>query len=80
MKELFYYCDTQEFDNGEVFNCEMVFDSRWTFPKEKMEELTKKLPKENDLCISVISYELDNEYVGFNIYANGEWCDKLADR
>ena len=76
----FYSCDVQPFDNGEVFNCEMEFDSNWTFPQEKMKELTNKLPRGNDFYIRVLSYEFGQEYVGFNIYTGGEWCDKLADR
>jgi len=80
MCESFYCSDVNEFDNGEIFNCEMIFDSKWTFPKEKMEELTKELPEENDLFIRVVSEEFQNEYIGFHIYTNGEWCDKLADK
>ena len=78
--ELFFCYDVNEFDNDEIFNCEMEFDSKWTFPKKEMEELTNTLPKENDLSIRVLSHEFANEYVGFHIYTNGEWCDKLAER
>ncbi|MDR0231608.1 MAG: hypothetical protein LBI82_05755 [Dysgonamonadaceae bacterium] len=76
----FYSCDVQPVDNGDVFTCEMEFDSRWTFPHKEMEELTSGLPEGNDLYIRVLSYEFGCEYVGFNIYTGGEWCDKLADR
>jgi hypothetical protein len=72
--------DVQQSGHGEVFDCEMEFDSRWTFPHKEMEELTKELPQVNDLYIRVLSYEFDCEYVGFNIYANGEWRDKFADK
>jgi hypothetical protein len=73
-----FRCDSVLYDNGEVFNCEIEFDSRWTFPQKEMEELTKGLPDGNDLYIRVLSYEFGCEYVGFNIYADGEWHDKFA--
>jgi len=76
----FYSCDVQPFDNGEVYTCEIEFESRWTFPKKEMEKLTNELPEGNDLYIRVLSYEFGCEYVGFNIYTDGEWCDKFADR
>jgi hypothetical protein len=43
-----------------------------------MEELTKGLSDGNELYIHVLSYEFACEYIGFNIYADGEWHDKLA--
>jgi len=79
IKQLFR-CDTVLFDNGEIFNCEIEFDSRWTFPQKEMEKLTKDLPEDNDLYIRVLSYEFGCEYVGFNVYAGGGWHDKLADK
>ena len=77
---VFYCSDVQPVENAEVFTCEMEFDSNWTFPHQKMEELTNELPQGNDLYIRVLSYEFGCEYVGFNIYTNGEWCDKFADK
>jgi hypothetical protein len=74
-----FRCDSVMYDNGEIFDCEIEFDSRWIFPQKEMEELTKDLPKENDLYIRVLSYEFGCEYVGFNIYANGEWRNKFAE-
>jgi len=70
-------CDVQSYD-GSNFSCEIEFDSRWTFPHKEMEALTKGLPEENDLYIRVLSHEFGCEYIGFNIYASGEWCDKFA--
>ena len=75
-----FRCDTVLFDNGEIFNCEIEFDSRWTFPHKEMEEMTKDLPEDSDLYIRVLSYEFGCEYVGFNVYAGGGWHDKLADK
>ena len=73
-----FHCIDKQFIDSNVFECEIEFDSRWTFPHKEMEALTKQLPKENDLYIRVLSHEFGCEYVGFNIYASGEWCDKLA--
>ena len=78
MKQTFNCYDVQSYEDGSDFDCDVEFESRWTFPQEKMEALTKGLPEENDLYIRVLSYEFGCEYVGFNIYASGEWCDKLA--
>ena len=80
MMDLFYCSDVQPFENNDVFQYEMEFDSNWTFPHKKMEEMTKNLPEDNDLYIRVLSYEFGCEYVGFNIYSGGEWCDKFADK
>ena len=78
--DLFYCSDVQPVESIDAFYCDMEFDSRWAFPKKEMEELTSKLPPGNDLYIRVLSCEFGCEYVGFNIYANGEWRDKFADR
>ena len=80
ISRLFRCNNIRQSDNGEIFDCEIEFDSSWTFPHKKMEELTKGLPQENDLYIRVLSYEFVCEYVGFNIYTAGEWCDKFADK
>jgi hypothetical protein len=79
IRQSFRCVDEQVLDVSD-FACEIEFDSRWTFPQKEMEALTKGLPEENDLYIRVLSYEFGCEYVGFNIYTSGEWCDKLADR
>ena len=73
-----FRCDSVVFLDGKTFDCEIEFDSRWTFPQKEMEALTKRLPKKNDLYIRVLSYEFNCEYEGFNIYTSGEWCDRLA--
>ncbi|GAB6010464.1 hypothetical protein [Dysgonomonas reticulitermitis] len=75
-----FSCDTVLYGNGKVFDCEIEFDSKWTFPQGEMEKLTGGIPRESDLYIRVLSYEFGCEYVGFNIYADGEWRDKFADK
>jgi len=79
LRNTFNCNEVHAFDNSEIFECEIEFDSRWTFPFKEMEELTENLPEGNDLHIYVVSYEFGCEYVGFNIYALGEWRDKFAD-
>jgi hypothetical protein len=79
MTEMFYCSDVQPVEDDELLWCQMEFDSRWVFPQKEMEELTKNLPKGNDLFIRVHSYELNCDYVGLNKYTDGEWCDKLAE-
>jgi hypothetical protein len=59
--------------------CEMDFDSRWVFPSGEMHRLTASQPEDSDLFICVLSYEFGMDYVGYNVYASGEWRDKLAD-
>jgi len=79
LEKTFNCHDVQSYDSdGSDFDCEMEFESRWAFPYEEMEALTAGLLEENDLYIRVLSYEFGCEYVGFNIYASGEWTDKLA--
>jgi hypothetical protein len=73
-----FKCNDVHSFGDDVFECEINFDSRWTFPHQEMEKLTEKLPEGNDLYVRVISYEFGCEYVGFNIYTSGEWCDKFA--
>jgi len=73
-----FYCTDVQFTDSNVFDCEIEFNSRWTFPQKEMEALTKELPEDNDLYIRVLSYEFGCEYIGFNTYVSGEWCDKLA--
>jgi hypothetical protein len=79
IRQSFHCVDEQLLDSSD-FACEIEFDLRWTFPQTEMEALTKGLPEDNDLYIRVLSHEYGCEYVGFNIYTSGEWCDKFADR
>ena len=49
ISQLFNCNDIQQSGNGEIFDCEIEFESRWTFPHKKMEELTNGLSKEDNL-------------------------------
>jgi hypothetical protein len=73
-----FRCDSVLYWGEDIFDCEIEFDSHWTFPYREMEELTNDLPDGNDLYLRILSYEFGCEYVGFNIYAGGEWRDKFA--
>jgi hypothetical protein len=75
-----FNCYDVQSNDCDDFDSEIEFDSRWVFPQDEMEALTKDLPEDNDLYIRVLSYDFCNEYVGYHIYTSGEWCDKFADR
>jgi hypothetical protein len=75
--QTFYCVHEQSFDSS-IFDCEIEFESRWTFPQNEMKALTKGLSEDNGLYIRVLSIEYGCEYVGFNVYSSGEWCNKFA--
>lgn len=61
---------------------ENEFESKWTFPHQLMEELTKKLKEEypneyDDLYMRCLSYEFGCEYVDYMIFENDEWYSKM---
>lgn len=64
-------------DEYEDMNCEMEFESKWDFPVFDMKEITGKLEPDDTMYIRVLSYELASEYVGFHIFKNGQWVNKL---
>jgi len=71
-------CYSADTSDREVFDCSIEFESRWIFPHSEMEKITEELPKENDLYIRVLSHEFGCDYVGYNVYSQGEWTDKFA--
>jgi hypothetical protein len=77
IKDKFDYNDINLSDD-DTFECEMNFFSRWTFPQEEIDKLIEGLEEENDLYLRVLSYEFGCDYVGYNIYKSGEWCDMLT--
>lgn len=79
IQNIFGSKELHKFDNGEVFECKIEFESCWRFPCEEMEKLMQEFPDDNDFYIHVVSYEFGCEYVGFNIYSLGEWRDKFVD-
>ncbi len=60
-------------------SCEIDFESKWTFPHKEFKKLTDEIGQDDSLYIRVLSYEFGCEYVGFNIYRDGEWTNKLCD-
>jgi len=72
-----FNCNDINSIDGKIFECEIDFDSKWTFPYKEMEKMTQELPEGNDLYIRVLSYEFNCDYIGYNIYSSGEWCDKF---
>lgn len=58
---------------GEYYQAEVYFESRWDFPDNLMKEFTDKL-KHPDLCyIRVLSIEEGNYYCAFNVFEDGKW-------
>ena len=64
-----------EQDKGK--SCEIDFESLWTFPHKIFEEITNAIGQDDSLYIRVLSYEFGCDYVGYNIYENNEWTDKI---
>lgn len=75
-KLTFYY---SEFDECYI---EIEFESKWTFPEQEVEEVTKQLQAKypcefQDLYMRCLSYEFGCEYVSYRIFQNGKWEVKL---
>lgn len=63
-------------EEGE-YECEIDFESKWTFPHKIFEEITDAIGEDDSLYIRVLSYEFGCDYVGYNIYSDNEWADKI---
>ena len=49
------------------------FSSRWDYPEKERNEMISHLESKNEIYIRVLTYELCNEYVNFQVFSNGEW-------
>lgn len=49
------------------------FSSRWDYPEKEINEMISLLESKNEIYIRVLTYELCNEYVNFQVFSNGEW-------
>ena len=67
--------DVSEVEEGK--SCEINFESHWTFPNKIFEEITNGIGQDGSLYIRVLSYEFGCDYVGYNIYQDNEWTDKI---
>ena len=58
---------------------EANFDSRWAFPKEKMESLYEGLPNKDDIYMRCLSVEYGNDYVAYHkCDEHGWWNEGLS--
>lgn len=58
-------------DSGE--SVDIYFDSRWTFPEEKMNELFEIIPNKDDIHMRCLSYEFGNLYHALWICDEDGW-------
>ena len=65
------FCDC--FLNRSEDSIEGEFSSRWEYPEKEMNEMISLLEGKDDIYIRVLTHELCNEYVNFQVYSNGEW-------
>lgn len=65
------FCDcylerSEDFIEGE-------FSSKWDYPEKEIDEMISLLEGRNEIYIRVLTHELCNEYVNFQVFSNGEW-------
>jgi hypothetical protein len=53
-----------------------IFESKWTFPEELMEDLYNNLPDKDDIYMRCLSYEFGNEYHELMICDENGWQSK----
>lgn len=69
IKEFFENWESADIEESDE-NIDILFDSKWTFPEENMEELFQLIPNKEDIYMRCLSYEFGNMY-----YSLWE-CDK----
>lgn len=57
--------------NDDIINAE--FDSRWEYPEKEINKLVESLEAKSEIYIRILTYELENEYVSFRKFSQGEW-------
>lgn len=67
------YADIENIDNSEL---EVYFDSKWTFPKDIMNELFKGIPNKDDIEMTCLSVEWGCYYCEFNFCDSNGWKQK----
>lgn len=69
LEETFRNCyleRSEDFIEGE-------FSSKWDYPEKEIDEMISLLEGKNEIYIRVLTHELCNEYVNFQVFSNGEW-------
>lgn len=61
IKEFFENWESADIEESDE-NIDILFDSKWTFPEENMEELFQLIPNKEDIYMRCLSYEFGNEY------------------
>ena len=49
------------------------FSSRWEYPEKEINKLVESLEAKSEIYIRILTYELENEYVSFRKFSQGEW-------
>lgn len=49
------------------------FSSKWEYPEKEINKMISLLENKDKIYIRVLTHELCNEYVNFQVFSNGEW-------
>ena len=49
------------------------FSSKWDYPEKEINKMISLLEDKDKIYIRVLTHELCNEYVNFQVFSNGEW-------
>lgn len=49
------------------------FSSKWDYPEKEINKMISLLENKDKIYIRVLTHELCNEYVNFQVFSNGEW-------
>lgn len=52
------------------------FSSRWVYPEKEINKMVESLEAKNEIYIRILTYELEEEYVSFRKFSQGEWTIK----
>lgn len=63
--------------NRQIDSVDAEFTSRWEYPEEEINKLVESLEAKDEIYIRILTHELENEYVSFRIFSQGEWDIKL---
>lgn len=74
IKEFFENWESADIEESDE-NIDILFDSKWTFPEENMEELFQLIPNKEDIYMRCLSYEFGNEYHALWVCDKEGWCE-----
>ena len=71
---IFYASTENEKDLDKSKDCiEGEFFSKWDYPAKEIDEMISLLESKDKIYIRVLSHEICNEYVNFQVFSNGKW-------